>query len=107
MESNFVKIITYVPETHSAIVREAMGDVGAGKIGNYSFCSFTSKGTGRFIPLDGAKPFLGEIGKIEEVAEEKIEVICSKEIIAQVIDAIKKSHPYEEPAYEIIPMLKI
>ena len=105
MESNFVKIITYVPETHAETVRQAMGNAGAGKMGNYSFCSFSTKGTGRFIPHDGAKPFLGEIGKAEEVAEEKIEVICQREIISQVIEAIKKSHPYEEPAYEVIPML--
>ena len=107
MESAFVKIIIYVPETHAEIVRQAMGNAGAGKIGNYSFCSFSSKGIGRFIPHEGAKPFLGEVGKTEEVAEEKIEVICPREIAGQVIEAIKKSHPYEEPAYEIIPLLKV
>lgn len=61
--SNLVKIVVFVPLTHTDIVRQAIGDAGAGIIGNYSHCSFSSKGTGRYKPLEGAKPAIGEVGK--------------------------------------------
>ena len=63
------KIVVFVPESHTDIVREAMGKAGAGKIGNYTFCSFSSKGIGRFKPEEGAHPAIGEIGKLEAVEE--------------------------------------
>ena len=62
-----VKIVVFVPETHTDAVRDAMGKAGAGKIGNYSFCSFSSKGIGRFKPEQGADPHIGKVGKLEEV----------------------------------------
>lgn len=102
-----VKLIVYVPETHAEAVRNVLGNVGAGKIGNYSYCSFSSKGTGRFKPENGANPTIGQIGKLEEVAEEKIEVACYKEQIRKIIEAIKQVHPYEEVAIDIYPMLII
>lgn len=98
---NLVKIIVFVPETHADIVRKAMGDAGAGKIGNYSYCSFSSKGVGRFLPGTGASPAIGEVGKFEEVAEERIETICERAILANVISEMKKVHPYEEVAYDV------
>lgn len=101
MKSNNVKIIVFVPETHTDIVREAMGKAGAGKIGNYSFCSFSSKGVGRFKPEVGADPHIGEIGKFEEVVEERIETICPREKLDDVIAAIKKVHPYDEVALDV------
>src|SRR6188768_506653 len=61
------KIVVYVPETHADKLRKAMGNAGAGKIGKYSHCTFTIKGTGRFKPLEGANPTIGEIGNLEEV----------------------------------------
>ena len=96
MESKYVKIVVTVPETHADVVREAMGKAGAGKIGNYSFCSFSVKGTGRFRPDAGANPHIGEVEKPEEVAEERIEVTCPWSILDEVVKAIKKVHPYEE-----------
>ncbi len=102
-----VKIVVFVPETHTDIVREAMGHAGAGKIGNYSFCSFSSKGTGRFKPEAGANPHIGEVGKFEEVPEERIEVICSRENLQKVIEAIKKVHPYDEVALDVYPLENI
>lgn len=102
-----VKLIVFVPETHADRVREAMGKAGAGKIGNYSFCSFTTKGIGRFLPEDGANPAIGKVGKIEEVEEERIEVACTKEQVQRVIKAIKEVHPYEEVVIDIYPMLVI
>lgn len=96
-----VKLVVFVPESHADIVRQALGEAGAGKIGNYSFCSFSSKGTGRFLPEQGANPAIGEVGSLEEVAEERIEVICPRERLHDVIEAMKKAHPYEEVAFDI------
>ncbi|MFH1506585.1 MAG: hypothetical protein ABIE94_06400 [archaeon] len=98
------KIIIYVPETHAAKLRDAIAKAGAGKLGNYEACSFSAKGIGRFRPLEGAKPFLGEQGKIEEVKEERIEVVAIKEDVKKIIKAIRETHPYEEPAFEILEL---
>ncbi len=100
-----VKLVVFVPESHTNVVREAMGKAGAGKIGNYISCSFSSKGVGRFKPEQGANPAIGEVGKMEAVDEERIEVACPKEIVKDVIKAIKEVHPYEEVALDIYPML--
>ncbi|MES3031285.1 MAG: hypothetical protein V4697_02625 [Patescibacteria group bacterium] len=105
MDSKNVKIVVFVPETHTDIVREAMGNAGAGKIGNYSFCSFSTKGTGRFKPEQGAQPHIGKVGKLEEVNEERIETVCSREKLQDVITAIKKVHPYEEVALDVYPLI--
>jgi len=96
-----VKVVVFVPETHTNIVREAMGSAGAGKIGNYSFCSFSTKGIGRFKPETGANPHIGKIGKFEKVVEERIEMICPRGKIKAVIAEMKRVHPYEEIAFDI------
>ncbi len=102
-----VKIVVFVPETHTYKVREAMGMAGAGKIGNYSFCSFSSKGVGRFKPEQGADPHIGQVGKFEEVAEERIETICPRVKLQAVIAAIKEVHPYDEVALDVYPLENI
>jgi len=104
MKSQNVKIVVFVPESHSDLLREALGKAGAGKIGNYTYCTFSSKGVGRFKPEDGANPHIGEIGKYEEVVEERIETICSRENLKEVIIEMKKVHPYEEVAFDIYPL---
>ncbi len=98
------KIVIYTPESHAEILREAIGKAGAGKIGNYSHCTFTIKGIGRFKPLEGAKPTIGEVGKLEEVAEERIETVCEVDVLQNVLKAIKDVHPYEEPATDVYPI---
>ncbi|MBI4036988.1 hypothetical protein HY385_01030 [Candidatus Daviesbacteria bacterium] len=103
--SNLIKIVIFVPQTHADAVREAMGDAGAGMIGNYSHCSFSAQGIGTFKPLDGAHPFIGEVGKLEEVAEVRLETVCPREKAKEIIAAIKKAHPYEEVALDIYPLL--
>lgn len=103
--SSQVKIVVFVPETHTDVIRNVIGDVEAGVIGNYSHCSFSSKGTGRFKPLEGAHPALGKIGKLEGVEEERIEFVCLKDKAKEVISAIKRVHPYEEVALDIYPLL--
>ncbi len=107
MNSTYVKIVIFVPETHTNTVREAMGKAGAGKIGNYSHCSFSSKGIGRFKPEDGANPHIGEVGKFEEVVEERIETVCEREKLQEVISAIKEVHPYDEVALDVYPLENI
>lgn len=104
MNSKNVKIIVFVPETHTDIVREAMGKAGAGKIGNYTFCSFSSKGVGRFLPGQGAHPHIGKVGMLEQVIEERVEVTCPREKMNAVISAIKQVHPYEEVAFDVYPL---
>lgn len=95
------KLIVFVPVAHARKVREAIHAAGGGKLGNYSHCSFSSRGIGRFKPEQGANPSVGEIGKIEEVEEEKIEVLCGEDVIHDAIRAMKKAHPYEEVAYDV------
>lgn len=99
------KIITFVPTADAQKVRKAMGDAGAGVLGKYHHASFSSKGVGRFIPGKGAKPAIGKVGKLQEVEEERIEVICQKEKVKKVVAAIKRTHPYEEIPIEIYQLV--
>lgn len=103
MEKKY-KIVVYVPEAESERLREAMGNAGAGKIGNYTHCTFTLKGTGRFKPEEGANPTIGEVGKLEEVSEDRIETVCSEDNLQAVLKAIRDNHPYEEPATDVYPI---
>lgn len=103
--SEFVKLVVFVPTTHGDVVRQALGDAGAGRIGNYSHCSYSSVGTGRFKPLDGAHPAIGEVGKLEEVEEERVECICERSKAKEVLTAVKRVHPYEEVAFDIYPLI--
>ncbi len=98
------KIVLYVPETHAEVVREAIGDAGAGIIGNYTHCTFTIKGTGRFKPNEKADPTIGEAGVLEEVTEDRIETVCEEDKLKAVLKAIKEVHPYEEPATDVYPI---
>lgn len=102
-----VKLVVFVPEKDADNVREALGEAGAGQIGEYSFCSFSLKGVGRFMPSKDANPHIGESGKLELVDEERIEVACEKEQAQKIIDVIKKIHPYEEVVIDIYPMLSL
>lgn len=95
------KIVVTVPETHADVVREVMGKAGAGRMGHYVSCSFSSKGVGRFLPLEGAHPAIGNVGHAEEVVEERVEVTCSEDLVTSVIKAIREVHPYEEPAIDV------
>ena len=99
-----VTIETFVPETHGEKVRLAMGEAGGGRVGNYSHCSFSVRGTGRFRPEKGATPTIGKIGKMEEVEEERITMQCEWRLLKAVISAIKEVHPYEEPPIFVYPV---
>ena len=95
------KIVVYVPLTHTDNVREAIGNAGGGKLGKYTYCSFSTRGIGRFKPEEGANPHIGAVGKLEEVEEERIEVTCHNDVVKNVIEAIKRAHPYEEVAMDV------
>ncbi|WP_066495402.1 Nif3-like dinuclear metal center hexameric protein [Abyssisolibacter fermentans] len=97
----FLKIIVYVPTTHAEALREKLNEAGAGDIGNYSHCSFTTEGIGTFMPKENTNPFIGEVNRLEKVNEAKIETIIHKTALNNIIDIILKNHPYEEPAYDI------
>lgn len=103
-EEKFKKLAVFVPLKHADQVIAALGDAGAGFISDYSHCSFSTNGTGRFLPGSGANPFIGETGKIEEVAEVKVETIYPEPLEKMVVSAMIKAHPYEEPAYDLYPL---
>ena len=104
-QPELVKIVVFTPVSHSDQIREALANSNCGHIGNYDHCTFSTRGVGRFRPLAGTDPFIGETGKIEKVDEERIETICEKQQLSDVLKAIKAAHPYEEPAIDVYPLL--
>jgi len=106
-KSVFYKIKTSVPSDNANQVREAMAKAGAGKQGNYIKCSGSYPITGRFTPIKGAKPAIGSQGKDEIVKEEVIEMLCHKSKLKNVVQALKKAHPYEEPPIDIFERIEI
>jgi dinuclear metal center YbgI/SA1388 family protein len=104
LEEKLKKIAVFVPITHEEIVREALGKAGAGAIGDYQYCSFSSKGSGRFLPGYEANPFIGISGKLEVVEEIKIETIYPEYLEKNILSAMFKAHPYEEVAYDLISL---
>lgn len=105
--SRLVKIVFTVPESHADLVRKAIGEAGAGKIGNYTFRSISSKVTGRFLANEKAHPTIGTIEQIECIAEVRIEVQCERTVLPIVLKALKNSHPYEEIALDIFALEEI
>jgi hypothetical protein len=101
---NKYKLVFTVPISHADKVRAAVGEAGAGKYPSYSFCTFSSRGIGRFRPEEGARPAIGEIGKLEEVEEERIECQIDADVVDGVLKALRRSHPYEEIAYDLFPL---
>jgi len=82
-------------------MREAIGRAGGGRLGKYSYCSFSVRGIGRFRPEEGAQPAIGQVGKLEEVEEDGIEITCDSSQVSDVVAAILSAHPYEEPALDV------
>ncbi|GEL07254.1 Nif3-like dinuclear metal center hexameric protein [Salisediminibacterium halotolerans] len=100
-EDPLKKLIVFVPEETADEVREALGEAGAGHIGDYSHCSFNAKGTGAFKPGDSSNPHIGKQGEMEFVNEVKVETVYPHSIEKTVLNAMKKAHPYEEVAYDV------
>lgn len=97
-------LVIYVPTGAAQAVRQAIGDAGAGRLGNYSHCSFSTEGTGRFTPLPGANPAIGVVDRPEEVRETRIEAIYPRSRRQAVVDAALAVHPYETPAFMTFPV---
>lgn len=98
------KIIVFAPRESADAVRAALTGAGAGALGDYDSCTFTSPGEGRFRPLDGARPAIGEVGTLETVEEVRIETVCPRELRDQALEAMRAAHPYEEPAYDVVEL---
>lgn len=99
----FYRLDVYVPESHLEAVKNAMFDAGAGAVGNYDRCCWTTKGIGQFRPNGDASPFLGTSGRLEHVEEWKIELVVEKSRLGDVLRALKEAHPYETPAFQYWP----
>lgn len=98
-----VQIVTFVPVQHRPAVQEALWAAGAGIIHEYRDCSYFVSGTGTFFGSDQSNPTIGQAGRLEEVAEDRLEVVCPKSLIMKAITSLRAAHPYEEPAIDIYP----
>lgn len=101
------KVVVTVPEKEALKLREAIGNAGGGKVGNYTHCSFSVKGTGRFLPIDAANPTIGQRGQHEKVIEERIEITCDGDNLQAVVAAIREAHSYEEPAIDVYELAEL
>ena len=105
-EDRLLKLVTYIPEDHVETIRAALCKAGAGVIGKYTDCSFRIAGTGTFRGDDTTKPYLGKAGRFEEVKEWRLEVLVPESRHGAVLQALRESHPYQEPAYDLYPLLE-
>ncbi|GGJ19486.1 Nif3-like dinuclear metal center hexameric protein [Paenibacillus hunanensis] len=101
---DYLKLVTFVPQSHLDAVRSAVWATGAGHIGAYSHCGFTTAGTGTFLPEEGTQPFSGEQGRLEHASEVRFETIIPSSLKNKAVQALIKSHPYEEVAYDLYPL---
>lgn len=106
-EASEVKLVTFVPAEQVDAVAAALFEAGAGRIGNYDQCSFRTNGTGSFRGGEGSNPAVGEAGQSERVEEVRLEVVVKRADLAAVVAALRSSHPYEEPAYDVFPRLDV
>lgn len=102
-----VKLVVFIPEENADDMRQALGEAGAGRIGDYSFCSYSLKGVGRYKAGKNANPHIGKPGEMQAVNEERIEVACDKQQASDIIKVIKRVHPYESVVIDIYPMLSL
>src|ERR1700748_2922759 len=98
------KWVIFVPPDNAEAVRAAVFAAGAGHIGDYSGCSWSVTGTGQFLPGDGASPAIGSVGAVEQVVEDRVEVVAPARVRGRVLAAMREAHPYEEPAFDIIAL---
>jgi hypothetical protein len=96
-----ISLVVYVPDSHLERVKEALFAAGAGRLGQYDRCCWQTEGTGQFRPLAGSDPFLGKEGALERVKEWKVELVCERDSLPAVVEALKKAHPYETPAFHL------
>jgi hypothetical protein len=99
------KLVVFVPREALAAVRDALFAAGAGRIGDYERCSWYTQGTGTFLGGDSTDPSIGEKGREQRVAELRLETVFPEELQAEIIEALRRAHPYEEPAFDIYALL--
>lgn len=102
-----IVIVVFAPVEHADRVRDALAGAGAGHVGNYSACSFSARGQGRFRPESGANPTIGSLGSLEVVEEVRIEAVCPRDRAKAAVAAMIEAHPYEEVAYHCYEALTI
>ena len=98
-------LAVYVPASHKDSLIEALAKAGAGRLGDYEACAWSTLGQGQFRPLEGAQSYLGSVGDLERVDEYRVEMVCDDAVIPAVLDALIEAHPYEEPAHHLFPIL--
>jgi hypothetical protein len=95
-------LVVYVPRTSTRAVLAALFGAGAGTIGDYDECAFVAPGRGQFRPVRSANPAVGALGELEHVEEDRVEVVLPRRLRAEVVVALRRAHPYEEPAFHVI-----
>lgn len=104
-DADQLKLVVFVPHTHTEAVLDALAQAGAGRDGDYARCAFRVDGTGTFTPLEGADPYLGRIGEPELVDEHRLELLVPRRGLGHLLDVLEHAHPYEEVAYDLLPRL--
>ncbi len=99
------KLVVFVPRESLETVRDALFAAGAGRIGDYERCSWYTAGTGTFLGGEGTAPAIGERGREERVAELRLETVYPEERHEEIVEALRRAHPYEEPAFDVYPLL--
>jgi len=100
-----MKLVWFVPADALDATREVVFAAGAGRVGAYERCSWYTAGTGTFLGGDDTAPAVGEAGREEHVAELRVETVVPHDALAEVVAALRAAHPYEEPAYDVYPLL--
>lgn len=99
-----LKLVVFTPPEALQAVTDALAGAGAGVIGNYSHCTFRAPGTGTYLPLEGASPYVGEVGRLEQAEEYRLEVLVPRSALDSAVKAMLAAHPYEEVAYDLYPL---
>jgi len=97
-------LVFYVPEEYLETVKDALFEAGAGAFEGYSRCAWQVNGEGQFAPEQGSEPFIGRIGETVRASEYRVEIACRRDCARSAVEALLRSHPYEVPAYHLIPV---
>jgi dinuclear metal center YbgI/SA1388 family protein len=106
-EESLHKLVVFIPQADARALVDAVAAAGAGRLGDYDRCAWTTDGTGTFRPLTGADPAIGTVGEIEQVAETRIEMVVPARLRGEVVAALRAAHPYEEPAFDLLQMAPV
>ena len=101
-----LKIFVFVPKDQTESLISAMGNAGAGIVGNYSHCAFITSGKGNWKSEEGSHPTIGKVGEMTQIEENKVEMLCEESKLYAVLEAIHKAHPYEEPEIDVIKLFE-